>query len=142
MSDFLLIDNDTAMFLPAFGLASVVVRNGVLKASGKLLVSGSKICLEGDESQVVVSGCMYTTPIYTVPGTGIIKIKSLTDNHKSKSVFITDKPVLLKGGQFTAEFSVTAPAQTLPSPSVTTDSTSAYSGNGQFLTKNAKMQIR
>lgn len=142
MSDSVLIDNDTVIFLPAFGVASVVVRNGVLKGSGKMLVSGSKICLEGDESQVVVDGCMYTTPIYTVPGTGMIKIKSLADNHKSKNVFITGKAALLKGGQFTAEFSVKAPAQTPPSPSVVSDATSVYAGNGQFLTKSTKMQIR
>lgn len=141
MNNYILADNDLAMFLPVFGLATVVTRPGILKGSGKALLSKRKLCLEGDEKQISIDGCIYTTSMYPIPGIGTIKIKSLADNHKAKKCLIKDKPVLLQGGQFTAEFSVMIPAKT-PPPSVTTDSTEAYTGYGQFLTKNIKWQSK
>jgi hypothetical protein len=139
MADYILMEGDMAMFIPAFGVAIVVVLPGTLKASGKPLLGGKKICLEGDEKQVSVMGCSYITPAYTVPGVGTITIKALAANHKTKTLVVSGKPVVLKGGKFEAEFAVMAPATT-PPPSATPDSTTKYSGYGNFVTTNMKWQ--
>ena len=74
MSDVVLIDQDTVMFMPNFGAAMVVVLPGQLMASGIATVGGKKIAIDGDEKDVQVAGCMYTAPPYVIPGTGTLKI--------------------------------------------------------------------
>ncbi len=63
MSKLILIDGDKAIFNPTFGLATVVVRPGDLKASGESSLQGKKVCIDGDEQSVSVPGCSYTTPV-------------------------------------------------------------------------------
>ncbi|HAB19849.1 MAG TPA: hypothetical protein PLX89_27035 [Verrucomicrobiota bacterium] len=137
MSDFILIDGDKAMFLPAFGAAVVAVQPGTLVASGPASLNGKRVCVDGDETKVMVPGCTYLTPAYSVPGVGTLKIASLAGNQKAKKTKSGKKPVLLKGGNFTAKFEVTAPAQ-MPPPASTPDSMAQYSGQGMFVTTNLK----
>lgn len=66
MSEYLLIEGDQASFDPTFGAATVVVPPGELAGSGTATVLGKKVCIEGDEPDVSVPGCMYTTPVYTI----------------------------------------------------------------------------
>ena len=139
MSDFILIDGDKANFNPTFGLAIVVVRPGDLKASGKATLKGKKVCIDGDEKNVSVPGCMYTTPTYSVPGTGTLKIAALGADQKAQKTNSVGKSVLLKGSIFTARFEVQSPAQ-LPPPASTPDATPLYSGTGTFITTNTKWQ--
>jgi hypothetical protein len=141
MADFILVEGDKANFLPSFGAAIVVVKPGDLKGSGPATLNGKKICVEGDEKNVSVPGCMYMTPQYSIPGSGTLKIAALAGNQKAKKTNTGGKPVLLKGGNFTARFEVQNPAkQPAPLGPPIPDATPQYSGNGMFITTNMKFQ--
>lgn len=142
MSDYILIDNDIVQFMPNFGAAVVMVQPGKLKGSGPASLKGKKICVDGDEKNVSVPGCVYMTPQYSIPGTGTLKIQSLAGNQKAQHTQTGGKKVLLKGGQFTAKFEVQSPAkQPPPSPGPPIpDATPQYSGFGQFITTNVKFK--
>ena len=142
MADFILIEGDKAIFLPAFGPAIVVVQPGSLAGSGPATLNGKKICVDGDEKDVSVPGCTYMTPVYSIPGTGTLKIDSLAGDQKAEKTQTGGKAVLLKGGQFTAKFEVQSPAQQPPPGpgSPVPDSSTEYSGNGMFVTTNVKFQ--
>ena len=140
MSDFVLIENDQAFFMPAFGPATVVVQPGKLQGSGPATLGGKKICVDGDEAKVSVPGCTYMTPQYSIPGTGTLKIAALAGDQKAKKTRTGGKAVLLKGGNFTAKFEVQRPAQQpVPGSSPVPDATPQYSGNGMFVTTNTKL---
>ena len=141
MSDYILMDGDQVIFLPIFGNAIVAVQPGQLKATGKAILQGNKVCIEGDEQQVSVPGCTYLTPVYSIPGIGTLQIQSLAADQKTQCLITSNKPVLLKGSQFTAKFSITVPAQ-LPPPASTPDPTPDYKGQGQFLSTNMRWQSR
>ena len=138
MSDPILIDGDTVMFMPAFGAATVVVQPGRLAASGPATLGGKKICVAGDESKVSVPGCVYMTAQHSIPGTGTLKIAALAGDQQSGKVKTGGKAVLLKGSQFTARFEVQSPAQQPPPGpgSPVPDATPQYSGQGRFLPVN------
>ena len=142
MSDFIIIDGDTAMFLPAFGAAVVVVQPGTITGSGPATHDGTSLCVEGDESSVSVPGCMYMTPQYSIPGTGTLSIDSLASDQVATKTKTGDTALLLKGSQFNAKFEVQSPAQQPPpgtSPPIP-DATPSYSGNGMFITTNVKFK--
>ena len=141
MGDFILMDGDQVIFFPIFGNAIVTVQPGQLKATGKAILQGHKICIEGDEQQVSVSGCTYITPTYTIAGMGTLQILSLATDQKTQNLIVSGKPALLKGSQFVAKFSIAVPAQ-LPPPASTPDSMQKYKGQGQFVSKNMKWQSR
>ncbi len=142
MADFILIEGDKAIFLPNFGAALVVVKPGDLKGSGPATLNGKKVCVDGDEKNVSVPGCMYMAPPYVIPGTGTLKIAALAGNQKAQKTKTGGKPVLLKGSNFTAKFEVQSPAkQPPPGPgSPIPDATPQYSGSGMFVTTNMKFQ--
>ncbi len=137
----ILIDGDSVLFMPTFGLATVMPQPGILKGSGPGTYKGKKICVDGDENKVSVPGCVYLTPTHPIPGTGTLKINALGDGQKATKTKTGGKAVLLKGGNFTAKFKVQSPAQQLnpPGPPVP-DTTLNYSGMGQFITTNVKFQ--
>ena len=142
MPDFILMDGDKAMFSPTFGAANVVVKPGTLKGSGPATINGKKICVNGDEKSVSVSGCVYMTAQYSIPGTGTLKISALAGDQKAKKTRTGGKVALLKGGKFTAKFEVQSPAkQPPPGPgSPIPDTTLQYSGQGMFVTNNRKLR--
>ena len=142
MSDVILIDGDLAMFQPSFGAATVAVQPGQIKASGPARVTGKPACVAGDESSVSVPGCSYVAGQYVIPGIGTLAIASLADNQKAKTTGTGDKKVLLKGGTFTARFSVMVPAmQPPPGPgSPIPDPTASYSGSGSFVAADATVK--
>lgn len=140
MSDFILIDGDKALFMPAFGAATVVVQPGTISGSGPATLNSKAVCVEGDEDSVKVQGCMYMTPVYSIPGTGTLKIDALAGDQTAQHTQTGGKKMLLKGGQFQAKFEVQSPAQqpAPPGPPVP-DATPIYSGgSGQFITTNTK----
>jgi Contractile injection system spike tip protein len=142
MADFILIDGDKAIFLPSFGPAVVVVRPGDLKGSGPATFTGKRICVDGDEKRVAVPGCVYMTPVYSIPGTGTLKISALAGDQKASKTSTGGKAVLLKGSQFTARFEVQSPAQQPPpgpGPPIP-DAMPQYTGSGMFVTTNFKFQ--
>ena len=82
------------------------------------------------------------TPMYTIPGTGTLKIASLAPNHRAQQTMSGHKALLLKGGNVTAKFEVQSPAkQPPPGPgSPRPDPTPQYSGLGKFVTANALLK--
>jgi hypothetical protein len=139
MTDFVLIDGDQVVFLPAFSPAIVVVQPGKLAGSGPATVNGKAICVDGDESKVSVPGCAYMTPSHPIPGTGTLKIAALAGNQKATKTKTGGKPVLLKGAMFTAKFEVQSPAQQPTPTGPVPDGSPQYSGQGQFVTTNTKV---
>lgn len=139
MEDFIIQQGDFAVFMPTFEAAVVVVQPGKMEASGKSTLKGKKICIDGDESKVAVTGCMYTTPQYSIPGTGTLKIESLASDQKTIKSKSGNKPIIIKGSAFNAVFEVQSPAQqpNPPGPPVP-DSKIKYKGNGNFKTTNTK----
>ncbi len=140
MSDFILITGDKAMFNPSFGQAIVSVRPGNLIGTGKDKINHKPVCVDGDEKKVIVPGCSYMTPQYSIPGMGMLSITSLGGNQKAKKTKSGGKPVLLKGASFQAKFQVMVPAQQPPASSPIPDATPQYSGSGTFITMNMKVK--
>lgn len=136
MSDFILIDGDTVLFLPSFPPAIVIPLPANLKGSGKNNVNGQVVCIEGDEKKIEVKGCMYMAAPYVIPGVGTLKIASLATDQKAVKTKSGHKVVLLKGKSFEASFEVQTAAQ-MPPPSSTPDPNPSYSGGkGMFMPKN------
>ncbi len=140
MSDYTMIDGDTVQFLPNFGAAIVVVQPGTLQGSGPATLEGKALCVEGDEQNVSVPGCMYITPQYSIPGTGTLSIDSLADDQLARKTQTGGTPLVLKGGQFNAKFEVQSPAQQPTPGGPVPDANPSYSGNGMFITSNAKFK--
>ncbi len=142
MLDTILIDGDKAQFMPAFGLAMVVVQDGVLAAQGGATLGGTKVCIDGDELQVKVEGCDYAVPsMGLVQGKGTLKILALGPDQRATKTYSNNKLVLLKGSVFQAQFSVTQPAKSLPvvMPPLT-DTVPVHFGSGSFKTENSKFK--
>ena len=142
MPDFILLDGDIVNFIPAFGAAVVVVQPGTLSGSGPATLNGKNICVDGDEKNVSVPGCMYIAGPYVIPGTGTLKIDALAGDQVATKTNTGGKAVLLKGSQFTAKFEVQSPAQQPPPGpgSPIPDATPQYAGNGMFVTTNVKFR--
>jgi len=140
MSDFIIFDGDTAIFMPTFGAATVVVQPGTITGSGGATLTGKNLCIDGDESSVSVPGCMYMTPQYSIPGTGTLKIDSLASDQVATKTNTAGTPAMLKGSQFNAVFEVQAPAMQPTAASPIPDATPQYSGQGLFITNNTKFK--
>ena len=139
MSDFILVSGDQAMFNPTFAVAVVSVQPGRLTGSGRSQAGGKPVCVAGDESTVVVPGCSYIAPPHVTPGVGILTIAALGPDQTAKQTRSGSKPVLLKGGTFTAKFQVLSPAidpGAPPAVSPRPDPVPTYTGTGSFLTTN------
>lgn len=142
MADYVLIDGDQAIFVQAFGAASVIVRPGELVAQGPATLGGQPVCVDGDERSVKVPGCPYTTPVHSIPGVGTLEVAALADDQRARKTRSGDAPVLLVGSTFTAKFTVTRPAEKPPPPPgpPVADATVVYSGSGRFQTTNTKLR--
>jgi hypothetical protein len=142
MADYVLIDGDTATFQPTFGPATVTVQPGTLTGSGDATFGGKALCIDGDEKSVAVPGCPYTTASHTIAGSGTLKIAALGSDQRATARRSNGKPVLLKGGSFTATFEVEVPAQQpQPAPSSPVpDTMTQYSGSGTFTTANSRLR--
>lgn len=138
MSDFILKNIDIANFIPAFSAAIVTTIPGVLQGSASNVnINGQPVCLEGDEKNTQVPGCMYIQGGFVIPGAGTEKISALAGDQTTQKVKCNGKPLILKGSKFTAEFQVSAPAQQpAPPASPIPDPSPQYSGNGLFVTTN------
>ncbi|MBR8837429.1 MAG: hypothetical protein DSM106950_26320 [Stigonema ocellatum SAG 48.90 = DSM 106950] len=140
MLDFILTTGDQAIFNPTFGKAIVVVLPGILTGTGKATVTSRTICVEGDERQVIVPGCPYTSPPFVTPGAGILTIQSLAANQKARRVKSGGKAVLLKGNTFKAKFQVMFPAMQPSIPVPIPDQLLVYTGTGTFMTTNFRVK--
>jgi len=143
MSDFIIIDGDQAIFLPNFGPAIAVPFPGIITASGEATLSGQKVCIEGDESSVQVSGVVYMTPVYSIPGTCTLLIERLAPDQVAVHTRSASTPVILKGSQFIAKLQVDSPAQQPPPGpgSPIPDAMTEYmGGQGMFISTNVKLK--
>ncbi|PCK09206.1 MAG: hypothetical protein COA42_04935 [Alteromonadaceae bacterium] len=138
MSDFIIVDGDQAMFIPAFGMATVVVQPGEIAGSGPSTIGGTPACIDGDEASVEVPGCNYITAVHTVPGSGTLKIDALAGDQLAQKTTVDGTPVILKGSMFTAVFEVQSPAQQPTPTGPVPDASPKYSGNGNFMNSNVK----
>lgn len=142
--DTIIIDGDQAIFEAAMGDANVVVRPGIIIASGKTTIQGTAVCIAGDEKSVEVAGCFYTTKEHLVPGVGTLKITALSGDQLTTKSNSGKKAFILQGSQFEAEFVVDGPAHDIkpvasggaPIP----DSEASYPGKGQLIPANQKIQ--
>lgn len=140
MSGTILLDKDTVNFLDDFGDAKVEVKSATLSGSGKkTFVTGTKVCVEGDEKKVSVPSCLYTTNQYPVSGKGTLRIASLSDDQVARKMKDRGKAVLLKGSQLNAVFEVQVPAKK-PPPASVSDPTPKYDGKGTFGSTNMKWE--
>ncbi len=140
MSDFILVTGDLALFIPAFGPATIVPVPGTLSGTGRANVGGKPVCVDGDEAMVVVPGVAYVSAAFPIPGVGILTIDSLGGDQKATTTKAGGKAVLLKGSTFNARLQVTVPAQVVSGPATAPDTSPEYSGTGQFVTTN--LQVR
>lgn len=141
MEDFVILHGDQVTFMPAFGAAMVVVRPGVMQGSGKMTLTGKKVCLEGDEKQLSVPGCLYTAGPFSIPGVGTIQISALSPTQLSKKTKLGGKALILKGANLVAKLLVQTPAQQpTPTGSPVPDLVPQYAGMGSFITTNVKLK--
>src|SRR5437870_420880 len=107
MSKFVVVNGDTANFQPACGLATFVPPPppGTITGSAKL-ESGAAVCVEGDESSVVVNGVAYTAGAFTVPGAGTLTIQKLGSDQVAKKLTVGGKGAIVVGSTFDAKFTV------------------------------------
>ena len=139
--DYVLIDGDLVSFEPAFGAATVVVAPGTLRGSGPATVGGRPVCVVGDEANVSVPGCVYTTPSHLIPGVGTLSVSALAGDQQAGKTRTGSASMILVGSQFTAAFSVQTPAQQpTPSGPPVPDPSPQYSGQGRFITANTKLR--
>jgi hypothetical protein len=139
MADYILIEGDKALFDAAFAPAVVKVRPGTLVGSGPATIGGKKICVQGDETKVVVEGCTYTTITHPIDGVGTLTIFALAADQKATKTNSGDKAMLLRGHKFTAKFEVKSKAMQ-PPPASGTDPLTIYFGTGSFNTTNSLFQ--
>lgn len=140
MPDYVLIDGDRAIFLPAFGAATVVVQPGTITASGPSTLGQKRWCVEGDEKSVSVQGCTYLTASHPIPGTGALSITALAGDQKATKTKSGGALALLVGSTFTAKFSVQVPANQPTAAGPVPDATPEYSGSGMFVSTNTKLR--
>jgi hypothetical protein len=133
----IVVQGDLAIFDPAFGVATVVVLPGTMTASAQPK-AGTAVCVVGDEKNVLVSGCAYTTATHVTAGMGILSIESLAGDQQAQKTKSGGKAVILAAGQFNAKFQVLVPAQQPAVPSPIPDATPSYSGRGQFQSMNQR----
>ena len=134
----IIVDGDTVQFMPAFPPAIVVVQPGKIEGKGAATFSGKKVCVLGDETKVEVKNCAYNAPPF-VAGQGTLKIFPFKngDPNVAQKTKSGNKPFLLKGMTFKAQFQPTMKAK-MPPPANTPDPTPIYFGFASFINSNAK----
>ncbi len=131
------------MFLANFAPAVVAVKPFEMKASGEHTLDGKKICIEGDEKEVEVPGCQYTSPIYPIPGTGTLKIAKLDKAQVAEKTQTAGTPAILMGDKFQAIFEIDKAAKAKAPPKgpgapPEMDAKPSYKGFGYFKSNNKK----
>lgn len=132
-SKFVIIDGDKLTV--TFATTVIPMAQGPKAVSGSspdFSVRNSKVCRKGDELPPSLRGPLpYTEGAYTVPGQGTLAVFPMTTTVLKNG----DLPLLLKGTQFSATFTVTQPATT-PAPVSTPDPVLAKPGMASFTTRN------
>lgn len=142
--DTIIIDGDQVIFESTMGQATVIVKPGAMKASGKTTIKGVAVCVDGDEKEVEVPGCNYMTSIHTKLGVGTLKISALGSDQLASKSNSGNKAMILEGSQFDSVFEVDTPAEDIKpvasGGSPIPDTTPSYSGKGQLKPSNKKIK--
>jgi hypothetical protein len=138
MAKAVVLNGDIVNFEASFGAAVIVPVPGTITGTGTKLSSGAIVCVEGDESSVVVAGVSYIKGAF-VGGVGKLTIKQLNSDQKATKLTVGGKKAILVGSKFDALFTVVTPAQQPGSPP-TPDPTPTYDGKGSFVTTDMKIE--
>jgi hypothetical protein len=104
-------------------------------SSTNLIVGGTPACLVGDELPPALREPLpYTAPPFTVPGTGKLTLTLLPGNQTLQTK--NGKPILIKGQQFVALFTVETPATQSTPDGPVPDPDSSKPGTAAFITTN------
>lgn len=141
MADPIVVTGDFAVFPTACGAAVLPPMRAPMQGTGRDAVLGKKVCVDGDERTILISGVAYTTATHTIAGTGALMIQQLDPGQKSMKARSGGKPLLVAKGKFTAKFLVMVPAQQPAQPSPIPDTTLQYLGQGEFETTNQKSKL-
>lgn len=138
MGDFILRTGDLlkVMIPPPVAVPMLVAPVPLLGSGTNVLVEAMEVCLLGDElpSELKVP-LPYVEPPFTIPGTGSLTLTLLPANMTART--LRGKPILIKGQQFPALFTVEAPA-TQPTPAgPVPDPVVEKPGTAEFITTNA-----
>jgi hypothetical protein len=137
MSDRVVVTGDQAVFDVGFGAATVTAAPGIITGSSRAKMEGATVCVVGDEASVVVTGAVYVTAGFPVPGSGVLTISSLSDGQEATRASSSQRAAILVGARFNARFQVTAPA----SNSTSSDSPGrVYAGSGRFVSANHRVR--
>lgn len=97
------------------------------------------ICLLGDELPPVLrEPLVYTAPPFVTPGTGMLTVTLLPTNMTQQTT--NDNKILIKGGQFTAMFTVEEPAMQPTPAGPVPDPVIEKPGTAEFITTNATVK--
>ncbi len=100
-----------------------------------LTVCGMPACLLGDEVPPMLKEPLpYTAPPFTEPGTGMLTLTLLPSNQTAQTR--NGKPILIKGGTFTATFTVSDPAMQITAAGPIPDPEVEKAGTAMFITTN------
>lgn len=107
-----------------------------LEGSGApVTIGGLTVCLVGDElPESLMEPMAYTAPPFTEPGMGTLRLTLLPDN--MTELTRKGKPLLIKGGEFPALFTVTEPAMQVTAAGPIFDPEPEKPGTALFITTN------
>jgi len=133
--DTIILDGDEVEFsLPDI----LVTEKTTIKASGKTTVNGKKVCVQGDEESIEIPNCSYISGPF-LNGKGTLTVKKLVPAQLTQKARSGNKPMILRGKPFIAQFKVTTKAMQ-PPPANTPDPVPFYIGIGKFIPGNEKIK--
>lgn len=104
-------------------------------SSENVTAVGAPVCLLGDQLPPALQEPLpYTAPPFTTPGTGKLTLTLLPSNQTVQTT--NGKVLLIKGGQFSALFSVETPAMQPTPGGPVPDPVLAKPGTAEFITTN------
>lgn len=131
MSKHIVITGDKVIFQPNFGIAIAgPIPSITIEGSGHATILGENICIDGDESNVKLTGVKYSAGAYQILGTCTLTIESLASDQTANHTY-NGKKVITVGSKFTAKLAVNMPAINPNNPN-DKDLTTSYFGNGTF----------
>lgn len=138
MGDFILRTGDLlkVMIPPPVAVPMLVVPVPLLGSGTNVLVEAMPVCLLGDELPSELKEPLpYVEPPFTIPGTGRLTLTLRPANMTART--LRGKPILIKGQQFPALFTVETPATQATPLGPVPDPVAVKPGTAEFITTNA-----
>ena len=141
MEDFILKTGDMIQITitPPAIVPMLMAPVPLVGSSTSVMVGGMPACLLGDELPKAISGPLpYTAPPFVTPGMGTVSV-TLTPTNQTM-LTQNGKAILIKGQQFIARFTVSAPAMQPTPVGPVPDPLVIKPGTAQFITTNINTQ--